>query len=326
MPADLDPGRAGRVTRRALVAGSALGAAALLSGCVPLGGGTETEPESEPVLPWRTVVATTPILADIVRSVGGSRVAVRTMMPPSADPHRFVPGPSAGDAFVDADLIVRHGMGLEAGLDGLLALAGDVPVITATELIPPEMLIPGAGAMPDPYVWHDPAMLPWLVERVRRALSEVDDDPVHRTAWDTHSVAYLAQIALADAYVTRRLDRVPAVRRLLAVPNATFAYFDRRYGFASIGLLGDTVSYPTDALIDRFAGLLVERRPPVVFIDASVSPVALQSAVLRAAATVPVIPVAGQLYGVGLGQGNTYQGRYLGMIRRNADRIVAALA
>ena len=325
MPVDLDARRSGRVTRRALMAGSALGVAALLSGCVPLGGGTRAEPELEPVLPWLTVVATTPILADIVRSVGGSRVAVRPMMPPSADPRRFIPGPAAGDAFVDADLIVRHGLGLESGLDGLLAVAGDIPVVTATELIPSGMLITSASGAPDPYVWHDPTMLPWLVERIRRALIEVDDDPIHGVAWDTHSVAYLAQVTLADAYVSRRLERVPAERRLLAVANTTFAYFDRRFGFASVGLLDDTVPYPTDAVIDRFATQLVDRRPTVVFIDASLSPVALQSAVLRAAATVPVIPVAGQLYGAGLGQGNTYQGRYLGMIRRNADRIVAAL-
>lgn len=323
MPVDLDVTRAGRITRRALLTGSAVGAAALLSGCVELGGGREAEPE--PILPWLTVVATTPVLAAIVRAVGGSRVDVRSMMPPSADPRRFIPRETGGDVFVDADLIVRHGLGLEAGLEGLLAAVGDVPVVSATEAIPAEMLITSAAGLPDPYVWHDPTMLPWLVARVHRGLVEVDDDPVHRAAWDTHSVVFLAQIAQADAYIVRRLDRVPAERRLLAVPNATFAYFDRRFAFASIGLLDDTILFATNAVIDGFAGLLVERRPATAFLDASISPVALQTAVLRAAAEAPLVPIGGQLYGVGLGRADTYQGRYLGMIRRNADRIVATL-
>ncbi len=323
MPAQQRPDRTRRFTRRVLVAATTTGAAALLSSCVPLGGSEDDA--AGPLLPWLTVVATTPILGDVVRAVGGSRVEVRPMMPPSADPRRFVPDQSTGDVFVDADLIVRHGMGLESGLEGLLAAAGDIPVVTATESIPAGSIITTAAGNPDPYVWHDPKLMPWLVSRVLQALLDRDDDEVHRTAWDTNSVTYLDQIALADAYVERRLGKVPVERRILATADATFTYFSRRYGFETLPLMNDTIPFATEPDIDRFAGELLESRPPVVFPDASVPLDPVQAAILRVGASVPIIPLAGLLYGSGLGLGNTYASRYLGVIRQNADRIVAAL-
>jgi len=323
VPAQQRPDRTRRFTRRVLVAATTTGAAALLSSCVPLGGSEDDA--AGPLLPWLTVVATTPILGDVVRAVGGSRVEVRPMMPPSADPHRFIPDPSTGDVFVDADLIVRHGMGLESGLEGLLAAAGDIPVVTATETIPAESIITTAGGPPDPYVWHDPTLMPWLVSRVLQALLDRDDNEVHRAAWDTNSVTYLNQIALADAYLERRLGRVPNERRILATADATFTYFGRRYGFGTLSLMDGTIPFATEPDIERFAGELLASQPPVVFPDACVSPTPVQAAILRAGGSAPIIPLAGLLYGSGLGLNNTYAGRYLGMIRQNADRIVVAL-
>ena len=128
-----------------------------------------------------------------------------------------------------------------------------------------------------------------------------------------------------DAYLTRRLALVPDDRRLLATANDTFAYLARRFGFATSALLTDDVPFPTDVDVGRFADALLARRPVAAFLDASLSPTALQDAILRAAADGPIIPIGGMLYGAGLGQGDTYQGRYLGMVRRNADRIVLAL-
>jgi ABC-type Zn uptake system ZnuABC Zn-binding protein ZnuA len=313
-----------RLTRRTLAIGSALGAASLLSACVSLGGSTTRELAA--AVPWLTVVTSTPVLADIVRAIGGSRVDVRTMMPALADPHRFVPGPQAGDIFVDADLLVQHGLGLEPGLQSLLdAGANGAPLVVATEAIPPDQLITRPAGASDPYVWHDPTLMPWVVSRLLRALKDADQDLVHRTAYDTNSVTFLNQIAHADAYLDRRLTLVPGHRRLLATADDTFAYLGRRYGLETIALLTDDVAFPTERDIERFASLLLDRQPVAAFIDASLSPTAMQAAILRAAASGPLVPIGGVLYGAGLGQGDTVQGRYLGLLRRNADRIVAAL-
>ncbi len=324
------PGRAPRarttLTRRALLGATGFGVAAAVSGCGFRLPGPERD--SEPLEPWLTVVGTTALLGDLVRSLAGSRVTVRTMMPPAADPRRFVPGPTAGNVFVGADLVVRHGKGLESGLEGLLAAASDegIPVITATEDIPSDQVPVLPGGAPDPYLWHDPAAWPWVVSRVHRALLDADDHPLHRRVYDTNATRYLGAVGQLDAYASRILATVPDDRRLLVTPDATFGWLGRRFGFETIALLDDATPYPSDGLVGQFADRLMQRQPVAVFLDAGHDPLPVRLALQRAADRGVDLSTGPLLYGSGLALGGQYAGRYLGMVRQNVDRITRALA
>src|SRR5690606_16854097 len=82
------------------------------------------------LLPWLLaaalaqvqVAATTPILADLVRQVGGNRVAVVAVVPPGADPPTFEPTPSVAQALSQTRLLFANGLGLEPYLPKLQAL------------------------------------------------------------------------------------------------------------------------------------------------------------------------------------------------------------
>ena len=315
------------LSRRRLLGGLALAPALALTGC---GGTASTQSQRptvvEPPNPWLVVVATTPLLGDLVRSIGGDRIEVRTMMPASADPHRFQPGPDDGDVFLDADLIVRFGYDLEPGLNGLLDAAKDITTVTAAEQVPDSALIRDANGAVDPHVWHDPTLWPPVVAQVAQALTDRDHDPAHRQALATRSTTYLNLVGAADAYVQRIAGRIPAERRLLATPRQSFAYFARRYGFENIGIVGpNAVAMPLQADADRFASMLVQRRPMAVFPDVSTPMDALDAAVIQASAQAPVIPIGKMLYGVGMGPDGSYSGSYLGLIRENVNRMLLAL-
>jgi ABC-type Zn uptake system ZnuABC Zn-binding protein ZnuA len=88
--------------------------AAMLPEPGPLPNGT---PRAEGPMP---VVATTGILADLVRQVGGPRVEVVSLLPANADPHDFEPRPEDLVAVEDAALIVTHGLGLDEWATALI--------------------------------------------------------------------------------------------------------------------------------------------------------------------------------------------------------------
>ncbi|HEU0116900.1 MAG TPA: metal ABC transporter substrate-binding protein, partial [Thermomicrobiales bacterium] len=69
------------------------------------------------------VVTTTPLLADLVRQIGGDRVSVQSLLPPNADPHDFEPRPADLVAVEQANLIVEHGLDLDYWADQLVANA-----------------------------------------------------------------------------------------------------------------------------------------------------------------------------------------------------------
>ncbi len=70
------------------------------------------------------VVASTSIVADVVRNVGGDLIDLTTLMPLGADPHAFEPTPQDAAAVADAHVVFINGAGLELFLESLLQSAG----------------------------------------------------------------------------------------------------------------------------------------------------------------------------------------------------------
>ena len=66
------------------------------------------------------VVATTTVFADIIRNVGGDRVAVTSIIPAGVGPEDYEPKPDDAKKLAGADLIVSNGVGLDDFLDKLI--------------------------------------------------------------------------------------------------------------------------------------------------------------------------------------------------------------
>jgi ABC-type Zn uptake system ZnuABC Zn-binding protein ZnuA len=70
------------------------------------------------------VVATTSIVADVVKQVGGDEINLKALIPLGADPHAFEPTPQDITLVANAHVIFSNGLGLEVFLDDLIANAG----------------------------------------------------------------------------------------------------------------------------------------------------------------------------------------------------------
>ena len=65
------------------------------------------------------VVATTGMVADLVRQTGGERVEVRQLMGPGVDPHLYKPTAADASRLAKADAIFYNGLNLEGRLGDL---------------------------------------------------------------------------------------------------------------------------------------------------------------------------------------------------------------
>lgn len=83
-----------------------------------------------------TAVATTTQLGDLVRQVGGDRVAVEQILGPNADPHDYEPRPSDAQALGEAGVVFKSGGDLDVWLDELVESAGgDAEVVEALDAV-----------------------------------------------------------------------------------------------------------------------------------------------------------------------------------------------
>jgi zinc/manganese transport system substrate-binding protein len=86
-----------------------------------------------------TILATTSIAGDLVAQVVGDLAAVEVLMPIGADPHDFQPSSRDAARLRQADLVVAWGLGLEEGLEDVLAAAvtDGVLVVELSALVDP---------------------------------------------------------------------------------------------------------------------------------------------------------------------------------------------
>ncbi|MBO9308811.1 MAG: zinc ABC transporter substrate-binding protein [Chloroflexi bacterium] len=70
------------------------------------------------------IVATTSIIADLVKNVVGENAEIVTLVPADGDVHTFEPSPADSVALADADVIFEIGLGFEFWLDRLYEASG----------------------------------------------------------------------------------------------------------------------------------------------------------------------------------------------------------
>lgn len=273
------------------------------------------------------VVATTGMIADIVRSVGTDRVAVVALMGPGVDPHLYKASEGDVRRLEQADVIFYNGLHLEAGLAGVLERMGDQRMVVAVTdgidrsllIAPPEF----AGAY-DPHVWFDVSLWMKTVNVVRDTLVKLD--PAGAEQYRANATNTLAQLEETDRYIQNQVAEVPQDRRILITAHDAFNYFGMAYGFEVRGLQGiSTASEIGASDVQSLAEYIVEKQIPAIFIESSVprrNIEALQAAVKARGFDVAI---GGSLYSDALGDPGTIEGTYIGMVRHNIDTIVSAL-
>src|SRR5882762_5579907 len=135
-------------------------AVVVLAGC---GGGT-----TGGKLP---VVASTNVYGDIARQIGGSHVAVTSILTdPNADPHLFEPGTKNGLAVAHARVVIQNGLGYDAFMSRLESAAPSSGrrVVTISDVLG----IHGNDA--NPHLWYDVPALPKIAAAIEQALATAD--------------------------------------------------------------------------------------------------------------------------------------------------------
>ena len=106
----ISPRKASRLSLilRVLVAAAISGL--ILGACDRGAGGSASPGGSAASIGRLKVVATTTVFADIVRNVGGDRVAVDSIIPAGAGPEDYEPKPADVQKLTDANLVVSNGV------------------------------------------------------------------------------------------------------------------------------------------------------------------------------------------------------------------------
>lgn len=271
------------------------------------------------------ILATTGMIGDAAARLTGR--PVRALMGPGMDPHGYRQTRSDIAAMARADLVLWHGLYLEAQMEDFLThLARNRPVVAVAEALPRTELR-GHPEYPDrfdPHVWMDPALWLQVVDVIGAALASTFPALAPQIAAETPR--FKADIAALGEYARQVLASVPAERRVLVTAHDAFGYFGRAYGFDVQGIQG--LSTESEAGLARIGALvdrLVAQKIPAVFVETSVSDRSIRALIEGAAAHGHQVVIGGSLYSDAMGPDGSYEGTWLGMIDHNVTTIARAL-
>ncbi len=276
------------------------------------------------------VVATTSIVGDVVKQIGGDLINLTVLLPPGTDPHSFQPAPQDLALVADADLIFANGAGLEEFLNPLLESAGGDAVlvevsdgVTILEAEDPglhsleEKNLEHAG---DPHTWFDPENVIVWVDNIKNTL--MDADLENRDVYAENAQGYQQQLKDLDGWIQDQVQKIPAENRKLVTDHTSLTYFAQRYGFEQVGAVIPAYSTLAETSAQELADLedlILAQGVKAVFVGESVN-----SALAERVAQDTGVKLV-RLHNGSLSDSQGTAATYLDFMRSNVAAIVEAL-
>lgn len=270
------------------------------------------------------VVASFSILGDMVRQVGGDRIALDVLVGPGADAHVYAPTPGDAKKLTSAKVVFVNGIRFEGWMDRLIRSSGaKAVVVTVTKgLKPLTMTERHAGhnhSAADPHAWQDVANAKLYVSNIRDAL--IAADAAGAEDYRARADAYLKQLDGLDAEIRSALAAIPSERRRIITTHDAFGYFGAAYNMKLISPQGiSTESEASAQDVARIIRQIRQDKVPAVFIENISDPRLAERIAKETGAR-----IGGTLYSDSLSPPDGPAPSYIGMMRHNLGELVKAL-
>jgi zinc/manganese transport system substrate-binding protein len=263
--------------------------------------------------PVRVVVSFS-ILKDIAQEVGGSEIAVTSLIAPDSDAHVFEPRPDQARLLSQAQLFIINGLGFEGWLTRLIRSAQyRGPVIVASEGITPIATTGAAGAAPspDPHAWQNVRNGVIYADNISRAFAAID--PTRAEAYRNRLRHYKTELETLDQRVRDELRAIPAEKRRVITSHDAFAYYGKAYGVTFLAAEGvSTDSEPSARVIAELIRQIRREGIKALFLENISDPRLVGELARETGAT-----LGPPLYSDALSQPNGPASTYIRMIEHN---------
>jgi len=286
--------------------------------------------QAQTVTPIKAV-ASFSILGDLVKQVGGERVAVDVLVGPGSDAHVFQPTPSQARRVGQAQIVFSNGLGFEGWMSRLLDTSAykgrHVVVSQGIKPLKVESHDHGHGHKhghhhgdADPHAWQAVPSAIAYVGNIAKGLCEADAAGCDQ--YQRNAVAYIARLKALDADIRAAWATIPAAQRKVITSHDAFGYYAQAYGVKFLAAQG--VSTDSEASARGVALLVRQIRKNnirALFVE-SISDPRLIEQIGRETGVKP----AGELFSDSLSQTGGPAATYVDMMRLNTAALIKAIS
>lgn len=222
------------------------------------------------------------------KNITGDLANVENLLPPNIGPHDYSPTPQDIVKVASADIIIKHGRGIDNWLNSI-TVAAQKPesiIVNASEGIEPHTgpigfnieggPTPSRANIPlvrpdpeDPHTWLDPFLAIKEVENIRDALME--KNPANRDDYAKNAEVYILKLLALDGAIRDALANLP--RRDFVAFHPAFRYFAYEYGLREVAVIEETPGRePTPAELTQIIDTIRQYNVRTVFGEPQFSP------------------------------------------------------
>ncbi|RMV92434.1 Cation ABC transporter, periplasmic cation-binding protein [Pseudomonas caricapapayae] len=265
-------------------------------------------------------VASFTVIADMVSTVGGDRVHVKSLIGPNGDPHVYEPTPSDAQALKNADLAFVSGLHLEGWMDRLIKASGykGKPVVLS-EGVKTRSMDEDGKRIVDPHAWNSAANGVIYVRNIIAALKKAD--PEGASVYQANGDRYIVELQQLDIYARDQIHSIPSAKRKILTSHDAFGYFGDAYGVTFLSPLGlSTESEASAADVSKLIRQIKAEHVSAYFFENSSDP-RLVKQIAEASGAQP----GGELYVESLSPADGPAPTYAKMFRYNVDTLTTAM-
>jgi zinc transport system substrate-binding protein len=185
-------------------------------------------------------------LADFAQNVGGDKVNVSLLVPPTTDVHEFEPTPSSVQQVSTANLLIINGFGLEPWEPQIVASADNskLVVVNCSQGITPIKVPPefqSNNRTIDPHIWLDPVLVKTIVKNILQGL--IQADPSDSAYFTANAQSYDSKLDFLNSQIINA-TRGTLTRNFVTFHTA-FGYFAQTYNLTMVPVFGPFEEEPT---------------------------------------------------------------------------------
>lgn len=273
------------------------------------------------------VLATTGMIADVLKNILDTNASITALMGPGVDPHLYKATQGDLKLLKEADIIVYNGLHLEGKmveiferLHKLKTCFSMERMLNKSDFIEIENYLGNY----DPHLWFDVQL--WNKASYNLGLALADTLPQFSQAIIKSTKAYRLKLDSLDEEVRQTISQIPEEQRVLVTAHDAFGYFGNAYDIEVKGLQGiSTLSEAGLNDISKLVNFLVDRKINAVFIETSVSKKSIEAVVAGCKNKGHNIEIGGYLYSDAMGPEGSLEGTYIGMVKKNVSTIYNSL-
>ncbi|MBZ9989548.1 zinc ABC transporter substrate-binding protein [Mesorhizobium sp. BH1-1-5] len=213
------------------------------------------------------IVAAENFYGDLARQIGGSHVAVTSILSnPEDDPHLFETSPSTARTIADAKIIIYNGADYDPWMDKLLSASAkaDRTTIVAADLI-------GKKPGDNPHLWYNPETLPAIAKELTADLSK--RDPANAVHYEANLKKFQSSLdaidkEIADVKKTYAGTEVTATEPVFGYMAEALGLKMLNYDF-QVALMNDAEPSPTQ--VAAFEKSLKDGSAKILFYNSQVT-------------------------------------------------------